>query len=109
MTSTVQVTGYVDGSVQINCAYGDGYEEYLKYFCKGACDSTLVKTVEGQTKAINDRFSLNDDITNKVFAVDMTRLTEKDSGQYWCGIERNAWDIYTEVKIRVVKGKQEVC
>ncbi|XP_076141170.1 CMRF35-like molecule 6 isoform X2 [Alosa pseudoharengus] len=69
----------------------------------------IVKTEEGQARAINGRFSLHDDTTAGVFTVTITGLTAEDSGQYWCAIKRvPKKDVYTEVELNVIKDSVSV-
>ncbi|XP_062395801.1 CMRF35-like molecule 8 [Sardina pilchardus] len=105
--SVIQVTGYVGRSVVIKCPYNRRYVVNSKYLCRGACvwgnKDMPIRTEAGQTKAINGRFSLHDDTTAGVFTVTITELTEKDSGQYWCGVNAGfgRYDVFTEVKLKV--------
>ncbi|XP_048103166.1 CMRF35-like molecule 9 isoform X1 [Alosa alosa] len=106
----IQVDGYVGRSAVIRCPYDRGYEGYFKYLCRGKCiwgsKDIPIRTDDGQTKAINGRFSLHDDTTTGVFTVTITGLSAGDSGQYWCGITTGPgkYDIYTEVELNVKKG-----
>ncbi|XP_041961091.1 CMRF35-like molecule 1 isoform X3 [Alosa sapidissima] len=106
----IQVDGYVGRSAVIRCPYDRGYVGYSKYLCRGKCiwgsKDIPIRTDDGQTKAINGRFSLHDDTTTGVFTVTITGLSAGDSGQYWCGITTGPgkYDIYTEVELNVKKG-----
>ncbi|XP_062395799.1 CMRF35-like molecule 5 [Sardina pilchardus] len=111
----IRVTGYVGKSAVIRCPYDRGYEGYSKYLCRGECPSyghrdIPVWTREGQTKAVNGRFSLHDDNTAKVFTVNITGLTAEDSRKYWCGVERSfiKGDLYNEVYLKVIKDMSPV-
>ncbi|XP_062395794.1 CMRF35-like molecule 8 [Sardina pilchardus] len=110
--SVISETGYVGRSAVIRCSYEKQYERKSKYLCRGTCPRIFgskdipISTEAGQTKAINDRFSLHDDTTAGVFTVTITELTAKDSGKYWCAIARplGKLDVYTEVNLNVKKG-----
>ncbi|XP_076141029.1 CMRF35-like molecule 8 isoform X2 [Alosa pseudoharengus] len=106
----IQVTGCVGRSAVIRCPYDRGYEGNPKYLCRGKCiwgsKDITIRTDDGQTKAINGRFSLHDDTITGVFTVTITGLSAGDSGEYWCGITTGPgkYDIYTEVELNVKKG-----
>ncbi|XP_053086166.1 CMRF35-like molecule 5 isoform X3 [Pangasianodon hypophthalmus] len=98
------VTGYRGRSVQIKCPYESGYEEYIKYLCRGECSiwyGTTDIPVESGSAAKDTRFSLYDDTTAKVFTVNITDLRPEDTGTYWCAIERTGLDIYTQILLLV--------
>ncbi|KAI5085473.1 CMRF35-like molecule 3, partial [Silurus meridionalis] len=90
------VTGHRGRSVQIECHYESGYEEYKKYLCRGECKNVLVKS---ESPAEDTRFSLYDNTTAKIFTVTITDLRAEDNDTYWCGIERTGRDIYTELQL----------
>ncbi|KAG2457950.1 PIGR protein, partial [Polypterus senegalus] len=78
------VTGVIQEFVIIKCHYSLQYTWNTKFWCSFSelynC-LTLVKTDE--TKS-NDRISITDDKTQRVFTVTMTGLREDDTGQYYC-------------------------
>ncbi|CAM4447526.1 unnamed protein product [Leuciscus chuanchicus] len=82
------ITGYRGERVDIRCSYKSGYESLSKYFCKGKC-LLLNKNimVESGSPAKDERFSLTDDTTARVFTVTITDLRTEDEGQYWCAVE----------------------
>ncbi|KAI5089699.1 CMRF35-like molecule 3 [Silurus meridionalis] len=95
------VTGYRGRSVQIECRYEPGYEEYKKYLCRGACNAWKHVLVDSKSPAEDTRFSLYDDTTAKIFTITITGLRAEDEDTYWCGIERTGRDIYTELQLLV--------
>ncbi|XP_060755231.1 CMRF35-like molecule 5 isoform X2 [Neoarius graeffei] len=97
------ITGYRGRSVQIQCPYQPGYEEYKKYLCRGKCPILGDKDipVESGSPAKDPRFSLYDNTTAKIFTVTITDLRPEDKGTYWCAIERTVADIYTESRLLV--------
>ncbi|KAF5906490.1 CMRF35-like molecule 4 isoform X3, partial [Clarias magur] len=101
--AVTKVTGYRGRSVQIKCNYTSGYEQYIKYLCRGKCPYVGYSDIPVQSgSAIKDtRFSLYDYTTSKVFTVTITDLRPHDAGTYWCGIERAGCDIYTEILLLV--------
>ncbi|XP_076118363.1 uncharacterized protein LOC143099178 [Alosa pseudoharengus] len=120
----IDVTGYVGGDAVFRCPYDSGYEEYSKYLCRGSCrfghkdilvqitagqTDKIVKTEDGQTKAVNGRFSLHDDTTARGLTVTITGLTAGDYGQYWCAIKTGFGksDVYTEIQLQVLQPVSE--
>ncbi|KAM9455046.1 CMRF35-like molecule 8 isoform 2-T2 [Clarias gariepinus] len=97
------LTGYGGRSVKIKCNYTSGYEEYIKYLCRGKCPYVGYSDVpvKSGSPAKDSRFSLYDDTTAKVFTVTITDLRPEDGGTYWCGIERAGCDIYKEILLLV--------
>ncbi|XP_053472349.1 CMRF35-like molecule 6 [Ictalurus furcatus] len=52
----------------------------------GVCTyKTSVK--ESRTAVREEKISLNDDRAKQVFTVSIMHVTERDSGEYWCGVE----------------------
>ncbi|XP_024072335.1 CMRF35-like molecule 3 [Terrapene carolina triunguis] len=50
----------------------------------------------------HDRVSIKDIHTFCTFIVTMKNLTEKDSGTYWCGIDKLGLDLMFSVKVNVL-------
>ncbi|XP_026127954.1 uncharacterized protein LOC113108833 [Carassius auratus] len=97
----VIVTGFRGESFNIRCPYGSGYESHVKYLCKGECRDRQV-IVRSGSPAEDERFSLRDDTTARVFTVTITDLRPADVGQYWCGVERSLLDdVYSEILLLV--------
>ncbi|KAF4075493.1 hypothetical protein AMELA_G00235000 [Ameiurus melas] len=101
--AVITVTGYRGRSVQINCSYDSGYEEYNKYLCRGKCPYGGNKDipVHSGSPAEDTRFSLYDNTTAKVFTVTITDLRTEDGNTYWCVIQRTGPNIYTEFLLLV--------
>ncbi|XP_064156128.1 polymeric immunoglobulin receptor-like isoform X5 [Anguilla rostrata] len=80
-----EVRVLVGDSVTVPCRYTD-YDKNEKYWCKenilSHC-SILVKT-GGTTK--DERMSIRDNKTDRVFSVTMKNVREKDDGWHQCGI-----------------------
>uniref|UniRef100_A0A672LHH2 Immunoglobulin domain-containing protein n=1 Tax=Sinocyclocheilus grahami TaxID=75366 RepID=A0A672LHH2_SINGR len=98
----VTVTGHRGHRLDIRCAYESGYESNPKYFCKGECifgSRNIV--VKSGSPAEDQRFSLTDNTTARVFTVTITDLRTEDAGQYWCGVERTLTDDYSEILLLV--------
>ncbi|XP_053333075.1 CMRF35-like molecule 3 [Clarias gariepinus] len=99
--AAITVTGYKGRSVQIECSYDSGYEDYNKYLCRRDCYNWDVNDipVQSESSAKDPRFSLYDDTTANVFTVTITDLRTEDEGTYWCGIDWRGRDSYTEFKL----------
>ncbi|XP_039502838.1 polymeric immunoglobulin receptor-like [Pimephales promelas] len=102
VVSSMSVTGYSGGGVNITCEYDKGYTENKKYFCKREWPSCKdqIKTDNKDTWVHNGRFSLYDDTSSAVFTVTIRNLTEEDSGKYYCGVDiPTGIDSSTEVNL----------
>ncbi|XP_051742412.1 CMRF35-like molecule 3 isoform X6 [Ctenopharyngodon idella] len=106
------VTGHRGERVEIRCPYESGYESNSKYFCKGDCKYARNKNimVKSGSPAKDERFSLTDDTTNRVFTVTITDLRTEDEDKYWCAVERtftdlSLTDVYSEILLKVKKDK----
>ncbi|XP_051742668.1 CMRF35-like molecule 8 isoform X2 [Ctenopharyngodon idella] len=102
------VTGHRGERVEIRCSYESGYESNSKYFCKGECIIVFKNImVESGSAAKDERFSLTDDTTNRVFTVTITDLRTEDEGQYWCAVKRTLTsDVYSEILLLVKQDKK---
>ncbi|XP_052475567.1 CMRF35-like molecule 8 [Carassius gibelio] len=98
-----KVTGYRGERVNIRCSYESGYESNPKYLCQGECNiGNRNIIVRSGSPAEDQRFSLRDDTTARVFTVTITDLRPEDEGQYWCGVERSLnTDVYSEILLLV--------
>ncbi|XP_042621003.1 CMRF35-like molecule 1 [Cyprinus carpio] len=98
----VTVTGHTGERFNISCTYESGYESNSKYLCKGDCNIVnKVIMVKSGSPAEDQRFSLSDDRTARVFTVTITDLRLEDEGQYWCGVKRTGTDVYSEIVLLV--------
>ncbi|KAK3530064.1 hypothetical protein QTP86_011075 [Hemibagrus guttatus] len=98
------VTGYRGRSVQIKCSYEAGYENHIKYLCRGECPygGNREIPVRSGSPAKDTRFSLHDNTTARVFIITITDLRPADEGTYWCVTQRILSDIYTEILLLVI-------
>ncbi|KAK2909441.1 hypothetical protein Q8A67_005278 [Cirrhinus molitorella] len=101
------VTGHRGEQLDIRCPYDSGYESNAKYFCKGECNiGNKNIMVKSGSIAKDQRFSLIDNKTTRVFTVTITDLRTEDKGKYWCAVERTFidWslrDVYSEILLLV--------
>ncbi|CAM4449947.1 unnamed protein product [Leuciscus chuanchicus] len=109
VVSSMSVTGYSGGGVNITCGYKKRYRDNKKYFCKGQWSQCRdrIKTNKKDKWVQKDRFSLYDDTSSSVFTVTIRDLREEDSGMYQCAVDKTIEiDSYTEVRLRVLTGQQ---
>ncbi len=100
------VTGHRGERLDIRCRYKAGYESYSKYLCKGKCTFVNRKImVESGSPAEDERFSLTDNTTARVFTVSITDLRTEDEGRYWCAVKGVIYDGYSEIMLQVKLGK----
>ncbi|KAM9119713.1 uncharacterized protein ACDP82_016032 isoform 1-T1 [Pangshura tecta] len=99
-----EVRGPLGGVLTVQCWYGRGYENHIKYWCRGTTSTSCLAVVTTESEAIvkRDRVSIKDIHTFRTFIVTMKNLTEGDSGTYWCGIDRLGWDLMFSVKVNVL-------
>ncbi|XDV16518.1 hypothetical protein PO909_016194 [Leuciscus waleckii] len=78
-------------------------------FVKGSVTSWINKNimVKSGSPAKDERFSLTDDTTARVFTVTITDLRTEDEGQYWCVVRRTVPlpDLYSEILLLVKLNK----
>ncbi|KAL1281497.1 hypothetical protein QQF64_000300, partial [Cirrhinus molitorella] len=94
----------VGGSVSISCKYIRKNNQV--FFCRGDQPNICVRdgVRVSSNNRINSRFSLTDQTSAGVFTVNISNLTEEDSGKYWCGEEHSGSFIFTEVHLHVNRG-----
>ncbi|XP_043093204.1 CMRF35-like molecule 1 [Puntigrus tetrazona] len=98
------VVGLRGHRLDINCSYEAGYESNFKYFCKGECIYGFRNIiVESGSPAKDERFSLTDNKSRRVFTVSISDLRSEDEGLYWCAVERSLplTDVYSEIQVQV--------
>ncbi|XDV16840.1 hypothetical protein PO909_016370 [Leuciscus waleckii] len=95
----------VGGSVSISCK--NVRTQTQRLFCRGDQPNICVRDgvrVSSNTRT-NGRFSLTDETSAGVFTVNISNLTEEDSGKYWCAEETSGSFVFTEVHLHVTQGK----
>ncbi|XP_022611414.1 polymeric immunoglobulin receptor-like isoform X1 [Seriola dumerili] len=98
-----EVHSHEEGSVSILCPYDSKYQKNLKYICRGRQPSIcLQQAVVTSNRKLNGKFTLTGDEESGKFTVNITSLTQKDSGWFLCGVERNnGLDVFSAVKLEV--------
>uniref|UniRef100_A0A3P8SZ24 Immunoglobulin V-set domain-containing protein n=1 Tax=Amphiprion percula TaxID=161767 RepID=A0A3P8SZ24_AMPPE len=91
------------GSVSISCPYEAENQNNLKYVCRGTQPSTcLQQALITSDNKHNGQFTLTDDKETRKFTVDISSLTQNDSGPFLCGVRRNSgFDVFSAVKLEV--------
>ncbi|XP_036978452.1 CMRF35-like molecule 7 isoform X3 [Acanthopagrus latus] len=97
-TAALSVTGVLGMALEIKCTHANAFTN-VKYFCKGKCGSEDI-LIDSRKKK-DGRYSISD--KGNTFYVTISGLTEKDSGTYWCGIDRLGLDTYHEVVLTVIQ------
>ncbi|XP_056442555.1 uncharacterized protein LOC130379637 isoform X2 [Gadus chalcogrammus] len=95
-TEALTVKGLVGGTVRIECTHTNA-QSNTKYFCKGECryQDVLITSKTGGS----EKYSIED--KGNTFITTMRNLQLKDTGNYWCAIERFGLDTYVEVYLKV--------
>ncbi|XP_056310848.1 CMRF35-like molecule 8 [Danio aesculapii] len=105
-----RVSGEPGKHLSITCSYTGDLKDHLRFLCKGSdpSDCKNIIKVSSETNT-NGRFSLTDD-SERVFTVNISNLTEEDSGIYWCGAVKNKTQEYTwisAVNLEITKATSE--
>ncbi|XP_028745467.1 CMRF35-like molecule 2 isoform X1 [Peromyscus leucopus] len=107
LTGPGSVSGYVGGSLHVQCQYGKSYKNHLKYWCRGEYDTkckTIVETKGNGEEKKNGRVSIRDHTENFTMTVTMENLSEDDAGSYWCKIQTFfIWDSWSRDPAVLVK------
>ncbi|XP_041491530.1 CMRF35-like molecule 2 [Microtus oregoni] len=110
LTGPGSVSGYVGGSLHVQCQYGESYKDHVKYWCRGPHDTeceTLVEIKGNGEEKKNGRVSIRDHAENFTVTVTMEDLSLDDAGSYWCKIQTffiwDSWsrDLAVLVKVHV--------
>ncbi|XP_023276379.1 polymeric immunoglobulin receptor-like [Seriola lalandi dorsalis] len=98
-----EIHSHEEGSVSIPCPYDSKYQNNLKYICRGRQPSICLQTaVVTSNRKLNGKFTLTGDEESGKFTVTITNLTQKDSGWFLCGVERNnGLGVFSAVKLEV--------
>uniref|UniRef100_W5K1K1 Immunoglobulin domain-containing protein n=1 Tax=Astyanax mexicanus TaxID=7994 RepID=W5K1K1_ASTMX len=107
---SISVNGHVGSEINISCNYPQSLISKPKFLCKrrSTVDCYYTASVKESKRRIKEgRFSLYDNKAKKTFTVSISRVTEGDSGEYWCGAESD-WEsdhgykvYFTQINLRV--------
>nr|XP_048301725.1 CMRF35-like molecule 9 isoform X4 [Myodes glareolus] len=103
-----EVSGFEGDSVSLQCTYEKKVRGHRKYWCRegglvlSRC-SDIVYSSQNQ-EVVRGRMSIRDRPRDLSMTVTMRDLTMKDSGKYWCGIDRLGFDESFEVSLIVFPG-----
>ncbi|KAL6482280.1 hypothetical protein MHYP_G00103600 [Metynnis hypsauchen] len=106
---SIDVVGHVGGGVNISCRYPQSHRSDPKFLCKrvGFADCSYKSSVKESRRWINEGQLHPHDDGKQIFTVSFNRLTEGDSGEYWCGAESDwtsdpGYKVYiTQINLRV--------
>uniref|UniRef100_A0A3Q3CAY1 Immunoglobulin domain-containing protein n=1 Tax=Haplochromis burtoni TaxID=8153 RepID=A0A3Q3CAY1_HAPBU len=107
--SVTKIESYAGYSVSFSCPYESQYQNNLKYICRGTRPSMCLQQelITSYNKQ-HGRFRLDDDNMSTKFTTKISSLTQRDSGRYLCGIQRNS-DLHLFYAFELkVKGKQKL-
>ncbi|KAF5888185.1 polymeric immunoglobulin receptor-like isoform X4, partial [Clarias magur] len=92
---SISETVHVGGDLNISCKYPESLRSNLMFLCMMSLQDfacTHKRSVNESREYINmGNLSLYDDRANKILSVSIRNVTERDSGEYWCGAEV-AWE-----------------
>ncbi|XP_059235128.1 CMRF35-like molecule 7 isoform X1 [Mustela nigripes] len=96
------VRGTAKGTLTTYCMYGQGWESYNKWWCRGenwmSC-KILVKTTGSEQLVKKGRASIQDNASQRKFTMTLEDLRYDDAGTYWCGIERIGSDLGSKFSV----------
>uniref|UniRef100_UPI0037E7A2C4 polymeric immunoglobulin receptor-like n=1 Tax=Semicossyphus pulcher TaxID=241346 RepID=UPI0037E7A2C4 len=97
----LMVEGFEGGEVSFQCSHSFASNN-KKYLCKNSCKvigDILLREGSGG-RAVSERITLADS-GNGVLTVTFSQLQLRDSGRYWCGVERSGVDTFNAVHLTV--------
>ncbi|XP_051014701.1 CMRF35-like molecule 9 isoform X2 [Acomys russatus] len=106
-----EISGFEGDTVSLQCTYEEKVTEHRKYWCRqggivlSRCSDTVY--TDRDQEVTRDRMSIRDSPRELSMTVTMRGLTLKDSGKYWCGVDRLGFDESFEVSLIVFPGKRD--
>uniref|UniRef100_A0A673KJN4 Si:ch211-114l13.12 n=1 Tax=Sinocyclocheilus rhinocerous TaxID=307959 RepID=A0A673KJN4_9TELE len=85
-------------------------KDNVKIICKASSTSLCEKSaIKVSSEKHNERFSLTDNKTARIFTVTITDLRTEDQGKYWCGVKTGfgSYDYKREIYLEIKHGKSE--
>lgn len=99
-----EVTVPYGEKLSVTCDYNDGFQSYVKYWCRGAYWKTCEIIVKSNDKKSKHRYSIEDNPSSLYVIVTGRGMKPEDSDTYHCGIERNGIDNMHVMKVTVLPG-----
>ncbi|XP_062854818.1 CMRF35-like molecule 5 [Trichomycterus rosablanca] len=99
------ITGTEGGKVEIDCKYSDEYKYTTMYFCQDPCgySDVLIQSEKAFNLFSKGRYTAINTVYARSFSVTIRNLTLRDTGVYYCGIEKWGKDKLIKVKVIVTK------
>lgn len=107
-----EISGFEGDTVSLQCTYEMKMKEHRKYWCRRGgilvprCRD-IVYTSQDQ-EVTRGMMSIRDSPQELSMTVTIRNLTLKDSGSYWCGIDRLGFDESFEVTLIVFPGNEQL-
>uniref|UniRef100_W5LEN3 Ig-like domain-containing protein n=1 Tax=Astyanax mexicanus TaxID=7994 RepID=W5LEN3_ASTMX len=104
------VTGYIGGSVLINCYYTNpNYINHTKYFCKLDKNQCMEKFLSNKSTSPNpdQKIFFMEETQLKLYSVLIKNISQQDAGTYRCGVENR--NQFTDVELKVEEGENQCC
>ncbi|XP_039610061.1 polymeric immunoglobulin receptor-like [Polypterus senegalus] len=95
------ITGQEGGSVSIQCYYTPEFEDHMKFLCRGMEWSSCEILVQSGARSSKGNVTLRDDKKERVFTVSLSKLEIKESGYYWCAVEKRGVKKGTSIDFRI--------
>ncbi|XP_003750984.1 CMRF35-like molecule 9 isoform X1 [Rattus norvegicus] len=111
LTGPKEISGFEGDTVSLRCTYKKEMKVHRKYWCRqggillSRCGDTVYTNQDQEVT--RGKMSIRDSLQDLWVTVTMRDLTLKDSGKYWCGIDRLGRDESFEVKLIVFPGKRD--
>ncbi|XP_032768585.1 CMRF35-like molecule 9 isoform X4 [Rattus rattus] len=108
LTGPKEISGFEGDTVSLRCTYKKEMKTHRKYWCRqggilvSRCGDTVYTNQDQEVT--RGKMSIRDSPQDLWVTVTMRDLTLKDSGKYWCGIDRLGRDESFEVKLIVFPG-----
>ncbi|XP_043969695.1 CMRF35-like molecule 8 [Gambusia affinis] len=88
-SATVDQTSYTGDSVSFTCKCSQADKNSIRHFCRldgnNSCSNVISVQFKSYTKLVN--FSLSDDKQQGLYQVNISMVTQQDSGKYWCALK----------------------